>query len=977
MTCPECKAPNRPGASRCKQCTSALPPSCFGCGKAVTPEEELCHDCRTERVPQAMGVDEPDRTVPDLRRMPGEYDLNARFIGRKAIQERLRRLLIGCRDSRELHLVSLIGGPGVGKTRLARELARMARATIPDLEVLYTICGGPATAPYSAFQRLFSGRFGIVEGDSARAARDKILAGCVETVGEGQGTEVAHLIGELVRHPFDGSPVVAPLIDSPAQLEMRMFIAVRRFFAADARRAPLLLIFDELERCAPETVNLVHYLAAGLRGQPIVILCAARPSLTEQHPTFGEGDFAVERIELAPLTPDESQSLLLALLREAGTPPPELVAHVRERLDGSPRAIVDLVRLLLEASIIRPASGGDAGATAAAGGDRATPAEAAANAQAPGRAPSFTLDGRAFRSFAFKMPASHEDILAERLRIMAAGDRDLLEKAAACGEAFWLDALVALVRAVALERGNPDGPTLGEIAAAGDRSRVAAAETLSRLERRGFLYEAPQAQIPGEREWRFAYQPLQELIYDGIAEGPRRRYHQLVAQWLELRPEGRNEEEQEEVGRHLERAGDGEGAAARYRRAADAARARYYNDKAIRLYAQALECLGREDLASRIHLWHDLGSVYALRGEFDAALGAFERMLRLAWVVASRVKGAVAFNKMGRIWRQKGDLNLALEYLERGLELFQQAEDARGVAGSLDDIGHALWMLGRYEEALDRSAAALEERRRLGDRRSIASSLSNIGNIEKDRGLFDEAESCHREALELRRETGDRVGECESRKNLGIIAAERGDFEAARREWEQALRIAREIGSLPMQSMLLNNLGEVAVAQQNLAEARRTLEEALGLAREIDDKRVLVDALRNLGLCELRAGQFERARVMCEEALELARKAKLRDFEGRALVALGEVFATTLFDDTGRGQRNGSAEQFFSRGIEIYREIGNEAELARGLERLGKYRIERGDLPTGRQLLEEAAVIFERLGMQAGDRVRRVVEELG
>src|SRR5262249_2449809 len=158
-------------------------------------------------------------------------------------------------------------------------------------------------------------------------------------------------------------------------------------------------------------------------------------------------------------------------------------------------------------------------------------------------------------------------------------------------------------------------------AQAGDRSRVAAAETLGQLVDRGFIVESQEAQIPGEREWRFAYQPIPDLIYGGIAEGPRMRYHRLIAQWMELRPEGRNEEEQEEVGRHLERAGDGEGAATRYRRAADAARARYYNDKAIRLYAQALECLGREDLASRIHLWHDLGSVYALKGESDAALG--------------------------------------------------------------------------------------------------------------------------------------------------------------------------------------------------------------------------------------------------------------------------------------------------------------------------------------------------------------------
>jgi len=161
------------------------------------------------------------------------------------------------------------------------------------------------------------------------------------------------------------------------------------------------------------------------------------------------------------------------------------------------------------------------------------------------------------------------------------------------------------------------------------------------------------------------------------------------------------------------------------------------------------------------------------------------------------------------------------------------------------------------------------------------------------------------------------------------------------------------------------------------AEGRRTLEEALSIARELEDKRVLSDLVRNLGLCELASGQIERARALCHEALDLAQEAKLRDFEGRALLALGEVYASTVFDDSGRGDKHATAEDYFARGIQIYREIGNEAELARGLERLGKYRIEHGDVGAGKKMLEEAALIFGRLGMKAGDRVKKVVEELG
>src|SRR5262249_45187604 len=176
------------------------------------------------------------------------------------------------------------------------------------------------------------------------------------------------------------------------------------------------------------------------------------------------------------------------------------------KLGGSPRAVVDFVRLMLEAGVIK------SGPPKHTPTHRSTDLARDPDATTPGTpAPALVgwiVDQKMMRAFAFKMPSTHEEILAERLRIMAAGEGDLLAKAAACGEAFWLDAVVALVRAVALERGDPDGPTLGEIATAGDRSRVAAAETLSKLERRGFVFESAQAQIPGEREWRFAYQPL-------------------------------------------------------------------------------------------------------------------------------------------------------------------------------------------------------------------------------------------------------------------------------------------------------------------------------------------------------------------------------------------------------------------------------------------------------------------------------------
>src|SRR6202012_744257 len=104
-------------------------------------------------------------------------------------------------------------------------------------------------------------------------------------------------------------PIVGELAETPAQLEARTFIALKRFLAADAAGVPLVILLDDGGRASPETINLGHYLAAGLASSPVLLACVARPSLFESHPSFGEGDATLTRIEIGPLAPTEASEL--------------------------------------------------------------------------------------------------------------------------------------------------------------------------------------------------------------------------------------------------------------------------------------------------------------------------------------------------------------------------------------------------------------------------------------------------------------------------------------------------------------------------------------------------------------------------------------------------------------------------------------------------------------------------------------------
>lgn len=945
MNCPACGKASGPGARACAACHAALPPSCLGCGRPLeTGDGEICPSCRTEKVADPIDPRELFPQVGDPRAagFAPAFDLSPRFIDRGGALEKLEAAVTTAIENKKIAFVLVTGKPGMGKSRLAGELWRRIGTTMPEARLL----AGACDSPRSVIADVLASRFGISPSDTAEARLAKITGGVGERLPAARVTEVAHLLAHLMSVPIPQSPVIEPLSDSPQRLETRTFMALRRFFAADAEARPLCLCFENLDSAHPETINLIHYLVVGLENAPVAIVGTASPALSDRHPSFGEIDVPLTRIELGPLSDTDAEALVRAIGEPLATVPEALIARARQ-LASSPRAIYELFRLLLETDTIAYEDG------------------------------TWRLDADRLESVA--APATHDELAALRIAAMPEGDRDILERAAAIGESFWLDAVVALTRMSASQR-DPDGPKLSDIAQAGDHTRVTVAESLARLADREWIEEAPASSMPGEREYRFAYPNLWAVTYARIDQSRRQTYHRAVAQWLELRPEGRAASQQEEIGRHLELAGDGPSASARYRRAADAARSGFFNDKAIHLYTQALTCLGEADLAARIHLWHDLGSVYELCGRFEAALGAFERMLRLSWVCAARTKAAVAFNKMGRVWRRRGNLDLALEYLERGQELFDQAGDARGIAGSLDDIGHVLYLLGRYDEAHAKVQAGLDLRGKDGDRRSVAHSLSNLGNIQKNRGRIGEALGCHTEALELRRLIGDRAGVIASLNNLAVLAFERGDFHEARSGWEQALAESETIGSLSLQSLALTNLGELALTEGHPEEARSRLEDALDISEDIDEALLTSEATRSLALLEHSLGNIDDARELAQDAHDAAAESGLREAEGRALLALGQVCRGALFDAaaTQEAETAGpdTAEHYFERAVTLLRELGQNADLARALETFGRHKLEAGDTNGGATLLREAEALYARLGMKQAATISALITGL-
>lgn len=962
--CPSCGHDNPFHAVRCEACGQTLGVRmCRRCKVVAVPAgAELCPACRTESTEKlelgepcpACGLHNPlDRTVcascgADLPESTTGSRGAARssspvpvvpeppLVGREELVDELLAVASAACDGDGPRVAAVLGGRGAGKTRVLDEVATRLLERVPGTRVTRVACRESSDEAYDPLPRILAARFAL-EADldeiAQRIAVTRLVGSAFGPEGASWVTETAHLLGHLAGIAFPQSPVLRSLEGEPERFEGRLLRSLQRFVEADSKEAPRLWVIDDLHNANPEALLLLAGLGSSLGKARHCILVAGQPSL--------EAAFEVEgalRRTLPPLDDEAMARLFGLLLPGLPEPPVELTEAAIERAGGNPASMREIARLLLESGVV------DA-------------------SQTPWRTDLSKLA-------AADLPVSLEEALRARRSRLEPRDRAVLERAAVIGEVFWDEAVLALGRGVAARAEHLEPAQIWP----DDSETMTLEATLRRLEEAEFIVPLEGSEFSRIREYAFRHAGLRDQVYAEIPADALRAYHLLAAQWIETVGASRGEQFLEQVAEHWERAGERHRAARAFVEAASHARARFLNQKAVRLYERGLVGLSDEDRMLRMEALHDLGSVYELVGDYDSAIARLTDMLRDAWTLVHRGKAGAALNKVGRIYRARGDYSAARAYLERGLALFRAADDTRGVASSLDDLGQLYWLLGHYRRALDHSAEALEIRRSLNDRRGEAVSLLNIGRTEKARGYVDEADACYREAYDIARTIGDRDTECKALNAIGVALHARGQSEDAIALWRSALELAAEIGDRRMQSFLLNNLGEVLTAVGDREEAERCLMDCEALAQELEDRRVLSEVYRNLGALMIRHNEAAQARDYLERSLRLARAMGSKEAVGLALRGLGELQSSTVFDDTAAGGEDKAT--YFLQAVTIFERLGNEIELANTLNALGTYYLERGDEARAREVLERARSIYERVDTRQGERIDATISEL-
>jgi tetratricopeptide (TPR) repeat protein len=294
-------------------------------------ELQKCEGLRGAEAYMVVGL-RPQRT---LLRMHGTHPLS-RFVGRAHELATLQALGLQVEQGRG-QVVSLVGEPGVGKSRLCYEFMRARHSQRWQILETSADSYGQATA-YLPIIELLKAYFHIAERDDGPTMRAKV-SGKLLMLGETLGPTLSAFLMLL------DMPVQDPAWQSldPPQRRQRTLEAIKWLLLEESREQPLLLVVENLHWIDTETQAVLESLIESLPAARIFLLMTYRPEY--QH-AWGSKTYYTQ-LRLDPLSPVHAHEFLTALLGADASLEP-LAQRLVEHTEGNPLFLEESVRTLVE-----------------------------------------------------------------------------------------------------------------------------------------------------------------------------------------------------------------------------------------------------------------------------------------------------------------------------------------------------------------------------------------------------------------------------------------------------------------------------------------------------------------------------------------------------------------------------------------------------------------------------------------------------
>jgi predicted ATPase/DNA-binding CsgD family transcriptional regulator/DNA-binding XRE family transcriptional regulator len=275
------------------------------------------------------------------------------------------------------------------------------------------------------------------------------------------------------------------------------------------------------------------------------------------------------------------------------------------------------------------------------------------------------------------------------------------------------------------------------------------------------------------------------------------------------------------------------------------------------------------DLAGIAASLRDLGSVAQGQGAYDRAFGLLAQSLAQWRELADMAGVATCLDDLGEVARHRGDYDRAAELVTESLSLKGELGDSAGMAFSLNELANVARHRGNYARGRAFASEALAVQREIGDLRGAGWSLTNLGIIAQAAGEEEEAAGLYEEALILFGEAGDKRGVSGVLAGLSRIARVRGDLDGAQMLAEQALALSHELGEVRAIALGLGGLGGLALARGDTQRGLTLHRESLVLFARIGDRRGMAMGLDRIAMVAALDGRPQHAAELFGVASEL------------------------------------------------------------------------------------------------------------
>jgi class 3 adenylate cyclase/tetratricopeptide (TPR) repeat protein len=789
------------------------------------------------------GIDRPLRVWQadaEISAMSAAPTLETPLVGRRSEMDLLRLLFDRTVSERRPNLVTIVGPPGIGKSRLSQEVARSLGRDGTRLVRGRCLPYGDGLT-YWPFAEILKADAEILDSDPADTILAKAQSRLDPRFPGQEGMGVTSVLLSSIGVEVAPDPLAGTSGDAARRAIAR---AWQRYVESMSAQGPLLALIEDIQWADPSMLELLEAIVAHTSG-PVLVLCMARPDLYERRPDWGGGLSNATTISLSPLSVGDGAALISHLLD--GEAPRDVVDAILHRSEGNPFYAGELLRMMIEDGTLA------------------------------------RRDGRwaLVQELPSALPDTVQGVIASRIDLLPATEKRAIQDASVVGRVFWTGAVERL-------RIDDAGAAVDGLIAKG---LVGERETSTIQGERELIFnhiltrDVAYASIPRARRadahaaigaWveevtRGRDEEFSEILayhFGNAGDAARTARYSLLAGNRHLRvfaseqaidwydralDAAQNEAAEvrariclargaalEQVGRFAEGLGAYEEALSWAQEAAD----RELQARALAAQAHVLWLLDRYDEGQErlivalegareagladveARLLYTAGTIRFGRGEFAEALPLHREALKVATAGGDLEGQALAHHGLAETYFFAGPFGQGLEDGARANEIFSELGQRLMVAHNAYMVAWLQAFEGDLESARRSVDSSIETSHEIGNGRDEAFALFTRGWFHLSSLRLDEAEADIDGGLGIFRSLGLLRGELSALSFRCDVHAEAWDLDALSRDVSAALEASDALGGAFVRPPCLAIKGWVTLAEGSVPDADRWFDEA-------------------------------------------------------------------------------------------------------------------------------------------------------